>query len=107
MATHRGKRTVSARQALTYLVLVLGAAVSLFPFYWLVVGSLKTPAELLRRPPTFFPNELTLDAYRFVWETMDVPRALMNSTIVSVFEVGLNVCFSALVAYARLFVIPL
>ena len=100
MATPRGRRPVSARPVLTYLVLVLGAAVSLFPFYWLVVGSLKTPAELLRRPPTFFPSDLSLDAYRFVWETMNVPRALMNSTIVSVFEVGLNICFSALVAYA-------
>ena len=100
MAAPRGKRNVSVRSLLNYLVLVLGAAVSLFPFYWLVIGSLKTPAELLRRPPTFFPDAPTLGAYRFVWETMNVPRALTNSTIVSVSEVGLNICFSGLVAYA-------
>jgi multiple sugar transport system permease protein len=100
MATFRGKQSVSGRSVLTYLVLLLGGAVSIFPFYWLVAGSLKTPAELLRRPPTLFPSDLTLDAYRYVWETMDVPRALMNSTIVTVSEVGLNICFSALVAYA-------
>lgn len=85
---------------LTYLVLLLGAAVSLFPFYWLVTGSLKPTSELVQRPPTFIPNVWTLDAYRFVWETMNVPRAIANSTIVSVSEVGLNICFSALVAYA-------
>jgi multiple sugar transport system permease protein len=31
---------------------------------------------------------------------MDVPRAVANSTIVSTLEVGANICFSALVAYA-------
>ncbi|MGH6913629.1 MAG: carbohydrate ABC transporter permease, partial [Geminicoccales bacterium] len=84
----------------TYLVLLLGAAISVFPFYWLVAGSLKSPAELLQRPPTMLPGDLTLDAYRYLWDTMDVPRAVMNSSIVSGLEVGLNICFSALVAYA-------
>ncbi|MDF2760296.1 MAG: araQ 57 [Thermomicrobiales bacterium] len=100
MATYRGKRVVSTRSVLTYLVLLLGGAISIFPFYWLIAGSLKTPAELFRRPPTLLPSNLTLDAYRYVWETMDVPRAFMNSTIVAVGEVGLNICFSGLVAYA-------
>jgi multiple sugar transport system permease protein len=100
MTVYRGRRTVSTRSVLTYLVLLLGGAISIFPFYWLIAGSLKTPAELFRRPPTLIPSDLTLDAYRFVWETMDVPRAFLNSTIVAVGEVGLNICFSALVAYA-------
>lgn len=100
MATYRGKRGISARPVATYLVLLLGAAISVFPFYWLVAGSLKSPAELLQRPPTMLPGNLTLDAYRYLWDTMDVPRAVMNSTIVSGLEVGLNICFSALVAYA-------
>jgi multiple sugar transport system permease protein len=100
MVTYRGKRDLSVRAVLTYLVLLFGAVLSIFPFYWLIAGSLKTPSELLRRPPSLLPGHLTLDAYRFVWETMDVPRAFMNSTVVSGLEVGLNICFSALVAYA-------
>ena len=54
----------------------------------------------MRRPPTFFPSELTFNSYRYLWETMDVPRAVTNSTVVAVLEVGLNICFSGLVAYA-------
>lgn len=94
------RRTISARGVATYAVLLLGAVISVFPFYWLVTGSLKNPPELVRRPPSLWPTELTLNAYRYLWETMDVPRALMNSTVVAVLEVGLNLCFSALVAYA-------
>jgi multiple sugar transport system permease protein len=94
------RRTFSAKTVLTYAVLLLGAVISVFPFYWLVTGSLKNPPELVRRPPSLWPTDLTLDSYRYLWETMDVPRALMNSTVVAVLEVGLNICFSALVAYA-------
>jgi multiple sugar transport system permease protein len=100
MAAYRGKRGAPVRPVATYLVLLLGAAISVFPFYWLVAGSLKSPAELLQRPPTMLPGDLTLDAYRYLWDTMNVPRAVMNSSIVSGLEVGLNICFSALVAYA-------
>src|SRR5262245_6208412 len=99
VATQRTRR-VPVRQVLTYLILLFGAAVSLFPFYWLVGGSLKTPRELLRMPPSLLPSDLTLNAYHYVWETMNVPRAFANSTLVSTSEVALNVCFSALVAYA-------
>jgi len=88
------------RPVLTYLALLLGAAISLFPFYWLVAGSLKPTSELFRWPPTFLPQGLTLDAYRYLWQTMDVPRAVFNSVVVAVLEVGLNVIFSGLVAYA-------
>ena len=100
MAVVRGRRDVPVRRVLTYLVLLLGAAISLFPFYWLVAGSLKPTSELFRWPPTLLPSTLTLDAYRYLWQTMDVPRVVSNSVIVAVLEVGLNVCFSGLVAYA-------
>ena len=100
MATIRRGRSLAVRPVLTYLALLLGAVISLFPFYWLVAGSLKPTSELFRWPPTFLPSRLTLDAYRYLWQTMDVPRVVSNSVIVAVLEVGLNVCFSGLVAYA-------
>ena len=100
VATFHGKRDIGVRRVLTYLVLLIGAAISLFPFYWLVSGSLKPASELFRWPPTFLPSVLTLDAYRYLWQTMDVPRVMLNSIIVTVLEVGLNICLSGLVAYA-------
>lgn len=84
----------------TYAALILGALISLFPFYWLASGSLKQRAELVGWPPTLIPSALTLDGYRYLWETMEVPRAFFNSVVVSSLEVGLNLVFSALVAYA-------
>jgi len=94
------RRRLPIRVVSTYLVLLVGAFVSLFPFYWLVSGSVKPLQELFRWPPPMFPGEIGFDAYRYIWRTMDVPRALLNSVVVTVLEVGMNVVFSALVAYA-------
>lgn len=94
------RRTITVGSVVTYVVLLLGAVISLFPFYWMVSGSLKPRPILFRFPPTLVPTEFTFDAYRYLWDTMDVTRALMNSIVVASLHVGLNVFFSALVAYA-------
>ncbi|HEX9597609.1 MAG TPA: carbohydrate ABC transporter permease [Anaerolineales bacterium] len=83
-----------------YVLLILGAIISLFPFYWMVATSLKPGFEIFAWPPVMIPSRPTLDAYRFVWETMDVPRTTLNSVIVAVSQVSLNVFLSSWVAYA-------
>lgn len=88
------------RQVLLYAVLILGALISLFPFYWMVNTSLKPSYTIFTYPPGMLPRGASLSAYRYVWNTMDVPRSLMNSVIVSTLAVGLNVFFSSWVAYA-------
>ena len=79
VATFHRKQDIGVRRVLTYLVLLIGAAISLFPFYWLVSGSLKPASELFRWPPTFIPSVITLDAYRYLWQTMDVPRVMLHA----------------------------
>jgi multiple sugar transport system permease protein len=83
-----------------YMLLLLGAAISLFPFYWMVATSLKPSNEIFAWPPSLVPSSLTLEGYRYVWNTMDVPRTTLNSVIVAVSQVSLNVFFSSWVAYA-------
>ncbi len=87
-------------QALVYLVLLVGAVISLFPFYWMVSSSLKPSNEILIFPPSLFPSRVTFQAYLYVWSTMDVPRTMFNSVFVSTVQVTLNVFFSSLVAYS-------
>lgn len=101
MPVKLSRRTQTGMElTLLYLMLLLGAVISLFPFYWMVSSSLKLPSEIFRWPPTLVPTELTTAAYRYVWETTDVPRVVFNSTFVAVLEVGMNIVFSSLVAYA-------
>lgn len=101
--SHRSGRAPVVRlleQTGLYLLLIIGAVISLFPFYWMVSTSLKSSYEMFAWPPTLLPRQITFDAYRYVWETMNVPRAVFNSTVVAVTQVSLNVLLSSLVGYA-------
>ncbi len=92
-------RRIAQRTAL-YFVLIIGAAISLFPLYWMVNTSLKPAWLIFSYPPTMLPVQASLDAYTYVWRTMDFPRALLNSTIIAVVGVALNVFFSSWVGYS-------
>lgn len=83
-----------------YSILIVGALISLFPFYWMVNTSLKPAYTIFSYPPTLWAPEPSLNAYLYVWETMNVPRSLLNSVVVSVFGVAINVFFSSWVGYA-------
>src|SRR6185503_4804153 len=55
-ATEQVTRSAPTR-VLIHLALVLGAVVSIFPFYWMIATSLKTNSEAIAFPPTFIPSE--------------------------------------------------
>jgi raffinose/stachyose/melibiose transport system permease protein len=79
-------------------VLLLIALLFLVPFYFVIVNSLKSFAEILTNasdlPHTFFFGN-----YSRVWTIMNFPKAFLNSLMITVFSnVGL-VIISSLSAY--------
>jgi len=96
----QGQLSSFIQHSALYGILLLGALISLFPFYWMVNTSLKPSYMIFTYPPTMLPAEPSLNAYRYVWETMDVPRSLLNSIVVSGVGVAINVFFSSWVGYA-------
>ncbi|GAA1277057.1 carbohydrate ABC transporter permease [Sphaerisporangium rubeum] len=61
---------------------VLGfTAVFVFPLYWMVTGALKSPDELARIPPSFFPDELNFDVYAEAWDQLELGTFLRNTVI--------------------------
>ncbi len=84
----------------TYGVLIVGALLALFPFYWMVTSSIKTSDAILRYPPTLVPLEITLQHYQTIFETVDLPRAFLNSLIMVVGRVSFVVVISVMTGYA-------
>ena len=68
---------------LTYVFLILGALIMVFPFVWMILTSLKTVPESMEVPPTIFPKEWTLDNYWNVMETTTIGRFMINSLILA------------------------
>lgn len=74
--------------------------VMMFPFFWMVSSSLKNSVEAFATPPSLLPAHPTLDNYRHVFQTLDVPRLFLNSISVTVVVVIFQLFTSALAGYA-------
>jgi len=93
-------RPLRLRDVLTYLLLLLGAAVMLLPFLWMVSTSLKTGDATFVMPPELVPSAPTLDNYVEAVSAVPFVRFLFNSLFVSVTSTVLMVLFCAMAGYA-------
>ena len=52
---------------LTYVVLIAGALLMLFPFFWMLSTSFKDMGEVRMWPPTLLPQHWDFSNYRDIW----------------------------------------
>lgn len=83
-----------------YLVLTVALLVVITPFIWMVLGSFKTNAELRHIPPTWWPQNPTLDNFRQLFSRLSFGTYFTNSTIVAVVVTAGNLLFCSMVGYA-------
>jgi multiple sugar transport system permease protein len=93
------KRSAASKRLL-YTVVTLGFLAVITPFVWMILGSFKPQAELLRVPPTWWPESPTLENYRTLFSKESFPLYFLNSTVVAVFITAANVTFCSMVGYA-------
>lgn len=69
-----------------YVLLTLFGIVAAMPFIWMILSSFKTAAEIRQIPPTFWPQEATLDNYRTILQDPELPLWLFyrNSAFIAV-----------------------
>lgn len=73
----RGHKKVGLSDVLTYAYLVLGVILMFGPVIWLIMSSFKTPAALVKFPPSFLPygqEMVTIEGY-------EEPLPLYNVTL--------------------------
>lgn len=83
MTTDQRRRRIVPGRAVAYAALVLVAILPLFPLYWLVISSLKAPAEFAAIPPTWWPQQPTADAYQRVFEVVPFAQSFGNSVLIA------------------------
>jgi len=72
------------KRVLLYTALAVGAIIMAFPFFWMIVSSLKTAAEVNTTPPTFFPAEPVFENYSYAFSKAPFLTYFKNSMIVTV-----------------------
>lgn len=71
-----------------------------FPFYWMLISSTKTFAEISGPTPVFLPGRITLGAYRDVLVRHHFLRYFRNSLVVAGASAVLATALATLGAYA-------
>src|SRR2546425_5676697 len=71
-----------------------------FPLYWMLVSSLKVSHELLASPPTFWPHEWDLRAYRKLFYETNFWRYFPNTIVVSAITTVIVVTAGVIGAYS-------
>jgi multiple sugar transport system permease protein len=96
----KAQRSANRSRWFMYAALIVGMFLVVGPFLWMVLGSVKTQAELLRLPPTWWPEAPTLANYERLFERLNFPRYFFNSTVVAVAITAGNLVFCSMIGYA-------
>ena len=83
-----------------YAFLLLMAAIVLFPFYWMLISSVKTLEEYRMSTPTFWPQRIMLGNYVTAFTTANLGRLFLNTMIVGVVSTLLSLVITILTAFA-------
>lgn len=95
------ERQNAVRKAVTYILLTLWALIVLFPFYWMVLTSVKSyGAYNAEHTPSFFTLSPTLQNYVDAFTTVPLVGYLLNTVIFALLTTVLMVVVSTLAAYA-------
>ncbi len=94
-------RALVSRFATTYIPIALMVILTLFPFYWMAVTSLKSDGELynLQNNPLIVLHPVLTQYQRLLNDTL-FPRWILNTLWVSIFSTIISLVCSALAGYS-------
>ena len=93
-------RRLPVGRVLIFLALSLAALLIVFPFFWMVLTSVKPEAEVVRFPPRLWPEHWTLVAYTNIWQRVPFGRFFVNSVLFAGGVTLISLFLDSLTAYA-------
>ena len=99
---------VSAKQKIGKTLVLIGvyaflgimALIVLFPFYWMIISSLKTLDEYRMSVPTFWPQKIMFSNYVEAFTAASLGRLFLNTLYVGVVSTILSLVITVLSAFA-------
>lgn len=85
--------------SILYIIGIIVAVIFLFPFYFSTISAFKSNGEIMK-DALAFPTEFYVESFKFLWLQTDFPKAMLNSTILTVVSAALQVIIIPMAAYA-------
>lgn len=88
------------RRLVSWLIVILGAAIVAMPMYWLVITSLKRSDEIFTAAPRWLPSGVEWQNFVTAWNGAAFGRYFVNSVLVALAILLLQLTTASLAAYA-------
>src|SRR5689334_6580699 len=95
----RGARYIIG-QVFLYGALVIGAVVSLFPFYYMFMAATHTSSEVLKTPPNLLPGGSLFDNLNKLIKDVKFDEAIYNSLLIAVIFTIASMTVSSMAGFA-------
>lgn len=92
--------TKSISTVIIYIVILALALVVIFPFYWMIITSLKMNTEISSSRQTFFPEIVMWSNYIYVFDTFKFFTFMKNTVVVAVFSTAGTLITTIFAAFA-------
>jgi multiple sugar transport system permease protein len=102
IASSRRAQTASnaVRLTVTYVFLFVMAVIVIFPFYWMVISSLKTFDEYRENVPTLWPRTIVFENFGTAFEKASLVDLFLHTLYVGVVSTVLSLIVTVLSAFA-------
>ena len=87
-------------KAMVYLFLGVMALIVLFPFYWMIISSLKSLDEYRWNIPTLWPTKFIFANYAEAFEAASLGQLFLNTAYVGIISTLLSLVITVLSAFA-------
>ncbi len=88
------------RRGVFWLLVVLILVYLMLPFYWAVASALKTEAELIQTPASYWPQAPSLVNFQAVLSNLTFVRGIFNSSVVATAVTMMSLLAGAFAGYA-------
>ncbi len=75
------RKNIITKNVFKVILFAVIAIVWLWPFWWMLITSLKTPQEILQYPPTLYPHSISFSSYIEVFRRLPLLEFFKNSLI--------------------------
>jgi multiple sugar transport system permease protein len=103
-SVHESGPSLAARQRVAkiflYALLLIGAAISLLPMFWMVSASLMPSGEASTFPPHFLPTTVTFEHYLSLFTRLSIGRYLFNSALIAITVTATSLLINGMAGYA-------
>jgi len=96
--TRRGPALIVTR-AVMYVILLIAGLLAVLPFYWMVAGSLMTPAEIYSQIPHLWPAHPDFSSYLRIFQLVPMGQYFFNSLLTSTITMVVATLVSSAAGY--------